>query len=134
MIKFIGMIIVVFRQQNKDPNLRQKLINFFALHKGMCTNKKCCPCEKVFMILINNNEENYEECRIAFFMFLIEIIRQHQMKHTKNQNIQLVRMFIELIELGRVNPVAFQMKFINGQKFNLDALFNLFILELVKKK
>lgn len=129
LIDLISRLVVIFRHQSHDHNMHQKLINFFAFHVDVCHRPNNCSCRKVLNLLIDNNLSEHKECRIAFFTFLTEVIVEFQMSSPKTMNLYLIKAFIEFVELGKIIPVAFQMKFIQSQKFGWNGLFNIFILE-----
>jgi hypothetical protein len=125
----IGRLIILFRLQANDHKMRQKLVNFFAVHVNTCDRQAACSCGKVLKLLIDNKIHEHEKFRTAFFTFLTEVIIEFQRTFPKTINLHLIKMFIEFVELGRITPVAFQMKFIQSQKFGWNGLFSIFMLE-----
>lgn len=129
LIDILIRLIILFRHQNSDHSIRQKLINYFSTHVDICQRQSSCSCRKVLDILIENNPSEHRECRQSFFTFLTEVISEYQRVTPKTANLHLIKLFIEFVELGKILPVAFQMKFIQSQKLSWNGLFNIFILE-----
>jgi hypothetical protein len=129
-IEFLNILIISFRQHNTNLKMRQKIINYFAFHTEKCSNLELCPCKSVLNLLLDFSEANDQECRVAFFSFVVHLIREYQIRFPKTQALFMVRLFIELSELGCVNSVVFKMRLLLTNKLDMNALFNIFVLEL----